>query len=298
MSISISQTTQKRTVTVLGTGIIGAPVARNLNKHNFSVRVWNRSKAKADALAEFGIYVADTPAEAVQDAEVIVTTLNDGQRVMDVLNAAAPGIASGAILAQLSTIGIDAVEPIARFADQHGLVFYDAPVQGSRQPAELGQLIILASGPKAARERVQQIFEAIGKRTVWVSDDAGSGASSRLKLALNSLAFALTHGIAESLALADGLGVDPAQVIEVVTGGPLDNLYFQSKSAAILSNDYKTSFSVVNAVKDAELIVEAARQTSVSVDVATAGLQRFRRALSAGHGDKDMIASYLASSPE
>src|SRR5690606_19520150 len=116
----------------------------------------------------------------------------------------------------------------------------------------------------------------------------------RLKLALNNWAFALTHGLAESLALAKGLGVDPTLVVDVVTGGPMDSGYFQAKSAAILADNYTTSFSIVNAAKDARLIVDAAAQAGVQLDAAQAGLWRFERALVNGHGDKDMAASYLA----
>lgn len=283
---------QQPTIAVLGTGLIGAPIARNLHKRGFTVRVWNRTTAKAQALVHDGIQAFDHPADAVRGADIIVTVLKDGPSVQEALQAAAPNLTPGAIWLQLSTVGIDSIDALAAQAEQHGLVFYDAPVQGTRQPAELAQLIILASGPVGQRAAVQPVFDAIGKRTVWVSDQPG--ASSRLKLALNSWAFALTHGLAESLALAKGLGVDPALVVDVVTGGPMDSGYFQAKTAAILADNYTASFSVTNAVKDAHLVVNAAAHAGVPVDVAHAGLQRFERALKAGHGDKDMAASYLA----
>lgn len=290
-----SATPHTTTIAVLGTGIIGAPVARNLRKHSFDVRIWNRTRAKAEALKGCGIEIADTPADAVCGADIILTTLNDGPRVLETMMAAAGGFSRGAIWAQMSTVGLTALGPLAAFAEQQGLIFLDTPIQGTRQPAEQGQLIIIASGPEQARARIQPVFDAIGKRTVWVSDDATTGTSSRLKLALNNWAFALTHGIAESIAIAEGLGVDPALFVDVVKGGPMDNLYFQLKTAAILSDDYTTSFSVTNAEKDSRLIVEAAQEAGIQVDTAVAGLNRFRRALDAGHGDKDMAASFLAS---
>ena len=111
---------------------------------------------------------------------------------------------------------------------------------------------------------------------------------------LNNWAFALTHGLAESLALARVLGVDPALVIDAVTGGPMDSGYFQAKAAAILADNYAASFSIANAAKDARLIMHAAVQNGVQLDAAQAGLHRFERALAAGHGGKDMAASYLA----
>lgn len=280
------------TVAVLGTGIIGAPVARNLCKQGFAVRAWNRTSAKAKVLEEVEIHVAMTPQDAVTGAKIIVTLLKDGPSVLQAMQGVANDLPRGAIWAQMSTVGPEATEQLAAFAEQHGLVFYDAPVQGTRQPAEQGQLIILASGPAMYREAVQPLFNAIGKRTVWVSEQAGAG--SRLKLALNSWVFALTHGVAESLAIAQGLGVDPALVIDIVKGGPLDSGYFQLKAAAILAGDYTTSFSVANAMKDSQLVVETAQKAGLTVDIATASLQRFRRAFDTGHGDKDIAASFLA----
>ncbi|MFU2048818.1 NAD(P)-dependent oxidoreductase [Bordetella hinzii] len=280
------------TIAVLGTGLIGAPVARNLRKRGFAVRAWNRTAAKAQALTADGVEAVGSPADAVQGATIIVTVLKDGPSVQAAMQAAAPALRQGAIWLQLSTVGIEGTNALALLAEQLGLVFYDAPVQGTRQPAETAQLVILASGPLAQRGAVQPVFDAIGKRTLWVSEQ--TGVSSRLKLALNNWAFALTHGLAESLVLAKGLGVDPALVVDVVTGGPMDSGYFQAKAAAILADNYATSFSIANAAKDARLVVDAAGLAGVQLDAAQAGLWRFERALAAGHGDKDMAASYLA----
>lgn len=280
------------TIAVLGTGLMGAPIARNLRKRGFTVHAWNRTTAKAQALVADGVEAFDNPADAVRGADIILTMLKDGSSVREALRAAAPALRQGAIWLQLGTVGIEAITALASLAEQHGLVFYDAPVQGTRQPAEQAQLVILASGPVAQRETVQPVFDAIGKRTLWVAEQPG--ASSRLKLALNNWAFALTHGLAESLALAKGLGVDPALVVDVVTGGPMDSGYFQAKAAAILAGNYATSFSTTNAAKDARLVVDAAAQAGVRMDAAEGGLRRFERAVVAGHGDKDMAASYLA----
>jgi 3-hydroxyisobutyrate dehydrogenase len=289
--ITMNSTTP--TVAVLGTGLIGAPVARNLANKGFKVKVWNRTAAKAQAIEQDNLQACASVEETVSDASYIVTVLKDGDSVASAMAAGSGHFQPGAKWIQLSTVGIDASARLASLARQQQLVYFDAPVQGTRQPAEQGQLIILAAGPQAEREAVQPLFDAIGKRTLWVADEAGQ--ASRLKLALNNWAFTLTHGLAESLALAKGLGVDPALVIDVVSNGPMDCAYFQLKTAAILANNYTPSFTVANAVKDGKLIAEAARQAGVQANVAAAGLQRFERALAAGHGDKDMAASFLAS---
>ncbi|MGE7945897.1 NAD(P)-dependent oxidoreductase [Lysinibacillus sp. NPDC093688] len=280
-----------KTITVLGTGIIGAPVAANLQKNAFHVQAWNRTLSKAEKLQSTGIHVFDTPQEAVSGTDVIISLLKDGPAVLEVMQSVKQSLSKGMIWIQMSTVGITAIDELASFAKQHDLIFYDAPVQGTKQPAEQGQLVILASGPTEEKEQIKPIFDAIGKRTVWVSNQAGT--SSRLKLALNSWVFALTHGVAESLTIAKQLGVDPTLVVDVVTGGPMDNAYFQQKAAAMMKDDYTTSFSIANAVKDAQLVVEAAEQMEIPIDITRAGLQRFQRALDAGHGDKDMAASGL-----
>jgi 3-hydroxyisobutyrate dehydrogenase len=279
-------------VAVLGTGIIGAAVARNLSKAGFAVRAWNRTPAKAEALTGAGVQTVASVAEAVEGVQVVITALTDGAAVLEAIRSAAP--AAGTIWVQLSTVG-DAVDELVAYADERRLVFVDAPVQGTRQPAEQGQLIVLAAGTAEARETVQPLFDTIGKRTLWVGDDGRSGAASRLKLVLNTWVIALTHGVGEALALAEGLGVDPKHFVDVVTGGPMDNGYFQAKSAAILKNDYTTAFSVDNAEKDSRLVLEAAARAGVRMDVVEAGRVRFARASEAGHGDEDMAAGYFAS---
>ena len=278
-------------VAVLGTGLIGAGVARNLARKGFSVRAWNRTSDKAQALTTDGIEVFDHAADTVREADIVVTVLKDGPAVHDALAAALPGIGKGTVWLQLSTVGIEAIDALAALAEDNGLVFYDAPVQGTRQPAEQGKLVILASGPETGRSLAQSVFDAIGQRTLWVSESPG--ASSRLKLALNAYVFALTHGTAESLAIAKALGVDPALVVDAVTGGPLDSGYFQGKAAAMLKGDFTASFSVFNGVKDARLVLEALHGTGLYADLAHAGLVRFQRLAEAGHGDKDIAASFL-----
>ncbi|AZC24665.1 MULTISPECIES: NAD(P)-dependent oxidoreductase [Pseudomonas] len=280
-----------RSVAVLGIGIMGAAVARNLQRRGFAVRAWNRTPQRAQALQEEGVQVFEQAVDAVRGAEVIITLAKDGPAVLAAMEQAGPALEPGMLWLQMATVGVQACDELHGFAQARGLVFYDAPVLGTRQPAEQGQLLVLGAGPEKYRAQLQSLFDAIAKRVTWVSEVPGGG--SRLKLALNSWVLALTHGAAECLALARGLGVDPALVVELVTGGPLDSGYFQAKTAAMLNDDYRPSFTLANALKDAQLMVAAAQQAGVKVDLAEAGIQRFQRALDKGHGDKDMAASYL-----
>lgn len=291
--------TERRTVTVLGTGIMGAAMARNIARAGHEVRVWNRGRQKAEPLAADGAYVAGTPAEAVEGADVVVTMVYDGKTALEVMRQAAPSLRRGTAWLQATTAGIEALRDLAAFAGEHGLVFFDAPVLGTKQPAEAGRLIVLAAGPVEHRDLVTPVFDAVGGRTVWTGEDAAEGSATRLKLVANSWVIAVTNAVGEALALAKGLGVDPQGFFDAIGGGPLDMGYLHAKSTLILGGGLTPpSFSVTTAAKDARLIVEAAQRHGVRMDVAEASAERFRRAEEQGHGEEDMAAAYFASFEE
>ncbi|WP_328687523.1 NAD(P)-dependent oxidoreductase [Streptomyces caniferus] len=282
-------------VAVLGTGIMGAAMARNLARAGLDVRAWNRTRARAEPLAADGVRVAGTPAEAVDGAEVVLTMLLDGDAVLDAIWQAADALPAGALWLQTSTVGVESLPSLARFADEHRLRFVDAPVLGTKAPAEKGDLTILAAGPQDVRERAERVFGIVGSRTQWIGEDAGSGTASRLKLVVNNWVLTVINGTGESLALAEALGVDPRAFLDAVAGGALDLPYLRLKSELILSGDYPPSFTVSAARKDARLITEAARDAGVRMDLAEAAGERFRRAEEQGHGEKDGAAAYFAS---
>ncbi|MFI1362848.1 NAD(P)-dependent oxidoreductase [Streptomyces griseochromogenes] len=291
--------TDKPTVSVLGTGIMGAAMARNLARAGLGVRAWNRSREKAESLAADGIRVTGTPAEAVEGADAVLTMLYDGKTVLDVMREAAPALRPGTVWAQCTTAGIGLVADLAAFAREHGLVFYDAPVLGTRQPAEAGQLTVLAAGPEEGREAVTPLFDAVGAKTVWTGEDGAAGSASRLKLVANSWVLAATAATGEVLALSKALGVDPQSFFDIVAGGPLDMGYLRAKSALVLEGRLTpASFAVATAEKDARLIVEAGELSGVRLDVAAAAAERFARAAAQGHADEDMAAAYFASFDE
>ncbi|MEW2518178.1 NAD(P)-dependent oxidoreductase [Actinacidiphila alni] len=283
------------TVAVLGTGIMGAPMARNLSAAGHEVRAWNRTPARARPLAADGVTVTEDPADAVRGADAVITMLFDGPAVLDVMRTVAPAVARGTVWAQSSTVGPAALPELAALADEIGAHFLDAPVLGTKPVAEAGQLTVLAAGPEAARPVADRVFDAVGRSTLWLGDDGASGAASSLKLVLNTWVLAVTHGAAEVMALAKGLGVDPDQVLGAVAGGPLDLPYLRAKSAAIRDGDFAANFTVDAAAKDARLILAAAEAHGVRLDLTAAGATRFDRASAQGHGDDDMAASYFAS---
>ncbi|WP_333776667.1 NAD(P)-dependent oxidoreductase [Streptomyces sp. IBSBF 3136] len=289
----------KPTVSVLGTGIMGAAMARNLARAGLDTRAWNRTREKAEPLTADGIRVTGTPAEAVEGADVVLTMLYDGGTALEVMREAAPALRRGTVWAQCTTAGVELVADLAAFAQEHGLVFYDAPVLGTRQPAEAGQLVVLAAGPEAGRETVTPVFDAIGTRTVWTGDDGAAGSASRLKLVANSWVLAVTAAAGEVLALSRALDVDPRDFFDLIEGGPLDMGYLRAKSALLLDGKLTpASFAVSTAEKDARLIVQAGERNGVRLDVAAATAERLARAAAQGHADEDMVAAYFASFDE
>ncbi|MFJ4693209.1 NAD(P)-dependent oxidoreductase [Streptomyces sp. NPDC088766] len=288
--------TDKLTVGVLGTGIMGAAMARNLARAGHTVRAWNRTRAKAEPLAADGVALADTPADAVRGADVVLTMVHDGPAALEAVRAAAPGLRAGAAWVQSTTVGVDAVEDLAAFARGHGLVFFDAPVLGTRQPAEAGQLTVLAAGPEAHRAAVRPVLDAVGVRTVWTGEDGAAGSATRLKLVANSWVIAATAAAGEVLALSKALDVDPDDFFELIAGGPLDMGYLRAKSALVVEDRLTPpQFGVATAAKDARLIVEAGAKRGVRLDVASASADRLERAVTQGHADEDMAAAYFAS---
>jgi 3-hydroxyisobutyrate dehydrogenase len=283
------------TIAVLGTGAMGAPMARNLAAAGFTVRAWNRTREKAEPLGSAGITVADSPATAAAGVDVLITMLFDLAAVREVAHEALAVLPAGALWLQMSTVGVAGTRELAALAETHGVAFVDAPVLGTKAPAENGTLVVLASGDPAVRERCATVFDAIGSRTLWVEDGAGA---SGLKLVVNSWVATLIEGIAEAVALAEASGLDAAQFLEAIKGGPTDTPYAQLKGSAMLARDFTASFSLSGALKDTGLILELAEEVGVEMAVTSAVRRHMALAVEMGHGDEDMGATYYAHAPK
>jgi 3-hydroxyisobutyrate dehydrogenase len=278
------------TVAFLGTGIMGFPMARNLAAAGFDVRAWNRTRGKAEPLAEHGVTVVDTPAEAAEGADVLVTMLAAADAVAESVR----DVRDVPVWAQMSTVGLQATERLTALADEHGMAYVDAPVLGTKKPAEDAQLVVLAAGPAHLRDRLDPIFAAVGRETRWLGDTPG--AATRLKVVLNHWILGLTENIGETLAFSRALGVDPALVLGTVEGGAMDSPYLQMKGRAILEEAFDPSFPLRLAVKDADLVLEASREAGIDLPLIEVVRRQFERAVELGHADEDMAATYFATS--
>jgi 3-hydroxyisobutyrate dehydrogenase len=284
--------TDNATVAVLGTGIMGAAMARNLLSAGMEVRVWNRTREKAEPLAEDGTKVAGTPAEAAEAADFLITMLSDAAAVEAAVGGnVLPALAEGGVWLQMSTVGTEGSDRLQKLAAERGVAYVDAPVLGTKQPAEQGALIVLASGPEEVREKCQPVFDAVGNKILWLGP---AGAGSRLKLVVNNWIVGLVGVLAETTALAEATGVDPARFLEVIEGGPLGLPYAQIKGKMMIEEEFPTSFSLRLARKDAALVLDVAEKEGLRLAVTEAVVARFDETLDAGHGEEDLAAVYLS----
>jgi 3-hydroxyisobutyrate dehydrogenase len=221
--------------------------------------MWNRDISKARALTDTGAEAYDSPGDAVAGADVVLTMVFDADAAIDVVRRAAP--AAGTVWLQCTTVGVDGADRTIAAAAELGLVLVDCPVLGTREPAEKGALVMLASGPEETRELLSPVLDALGSRTLWLGP-AGTG--SRLKMACNAWLLMITAGTAQSVALARGLGVDPQRFLDAIEGGPLDTPYAHIKGANMIGGEFPASFSLSGAAKDARLIRDALHSAGVA----------------------------------
>lgn len=283
-------------VTVLGTGIMGSGIALNLIDAGFDVRVWNRTAEHAAPVVASGATRSATPREAVAGADIIITMLFDAAVTIHVMDQCLEAIDEDALWIQAGTVGIEGIAELSAAAREFGVTMIDAPVLGTRLPAQEGTLTVLAAGTTAERERATRVFDTYAEKTIWVSDSPG--AASSLKLAYNSWVLMVTAGVAQALALCESSGLDARLFLEAIASGPLDIAYAHVKGAAMMRGDYSPSFEVAGAVKDLSLILTQARENGVSAELAAALHHTFRTTADAGHAEDDIAAVYSALLPD
>lgn len=285
------------TVGFIGTGIMGGPMARHLAEKDFRVRAYNRSTEKAMALARYGVDAVKTPADAAHGAGVLITMISDAdalRQVMDGPDGALGALDGGALWIQCATVGLEGLEDCQRWTRTHGTRWVDAPVLGTRAPAEAGQLTVLASGPDAAREEANAVFRAFSQRVLWVGE---AGAGTRLKLVANAWVLGLNGVLAECMGLAEGLDVPKAQLLDAISGGPLDCGYAHAKGQLIANERFPASFPLAHALKDVRLIARAGAAHGARLDGIDGLGRALARAVEAGWGDEDMAAVFRAVKP-
>jgi 3-hydroxyisobutyrate dehydrogenase len=274
-------------VAVLGIGAMGHGMAASALRAGLPVIVWNRTVAGTGDLAGLGAQVARTAADAAGRAAIVVTMVTDADAVLSIARdqGMLAALAPGAIWAQMSTIGVAGIDRVAAMVsgERPDVILVDAPVSGSRDPAERGELTIFASGPGEARPRVAALFGALGQRTIWVGQ---AGAGTRLKLVNNTwLAFA-NEAVAASVALARRLGLPAATVLDALGGGPLVSPWQAAKLQRLADGEFSAQFALSLALKDVHLALQAAGDARFAVLGCLA--DEWQQAVDQGLGGQDL----------
>jgi 3-hydroxyisobutyrate dehydrogenase len=274
-------------VAVLGIGAMGHGMAASALRAGIPTIVWNRALEATRDLAELGAEVAESAADAARRAKVVVTMVTDADAVISIARdqGMLAAMAPGTVWAQMGTIGVEGTERVKAMAgdERPDVMLVDAPVSGSKDPAERGQLTIFASGPDGARELVAPLFDALGQRTIWVGE---AGAGTRLKLVNNTwLAFA-TEAVATSVALARRLGLETEVVVDALGGGPLVSTWQAAKLRRIADGEFSAQFALSLALKDVRLALQAANDERFAVLACLA--DEWQQAVDQGLGDQDL----------
>jgi 3-hydroxyisobutyrate dehydrogenase len=279
--------TGQEPVAVLGIGAMGHGMAASALRAGIPTIVWNRTPAPNRDLAEHGAEVAETAADAARRAAIVVTMVTDTDAVISIAHdqGMLAALSPGAIWAQMSTIGVAGTEHVAALvqAERPDVMLLDAPVSGSREPAEQGQLTIFASGPEQAHPRVAALFDALGQRTIWVG---AVGAGSRLKLVNNTLVAFAAEAVANAAALARRLGLQTETVVEALAGSPLVSPWQAAKLQRIAKGEFSAQFALSLALKDVRLALQAADDDRFTTFACLA--EEWRQAVDAGLGDQDL----------
>ena len=272
---------------LIGLGLMGKPMGRNLLKAQFPLVVWNRTKERADDLVRDGAKFASSPRETAAQADVLITIVSDPPAVEQVLwgeNGAIDGLRRGALYIDSSTVSPDLARRAARACSERGVDYLDAPVTGGTWGAEKGELVFMIGGTAQALERAKPVLEAVGKRFFLLGPN---GAGQTVKLAMNMILALEVEALAESLALVTKAGVAGERLVEVMQSSMARAPVLDVKAPQILKNDYRPSFPLRLMHKDMRLALELAKQEGVPLPAGAAAYATYSAVKNAAKEDID-----------
>jgi 3-hydroxyisobutyrate dehydrogenase-like beta-hydroxyacid dehydrogenase len=271
---------------VVGTGIMGAPMALNLVKAGFEVLAYNRTAAKAEALTKDGVKVAKSVSEVGESCSIVITMVPDTPDVLDVVEGEG-GLASsmkgGSVLIDMSTIAPGATRELASRLDEKGIAMLDAPVSGGSWGAQQGTLTIMVGGEQAVFDRCLPVFEAMGKSITLMGP---SGMGQTTKLVNQILVVGTASAVAEALVFAAAQGADLLKTIEAVSGGAAGSWQLANLGPRMAQGDFAPGFMVKLQQKDLRLILEAAQESHTPLAVTSVARQYFTALEADGLGDE------------
>jgi 3-hydroxyisobutyrate dehydrogenase len=276
----------------IGLGIMGSAMAANLLRAGYNVTVWNRNPARCVPLVALGALRGESPRQVAAACDITFAMLADPAAAMEVCfgpAGVAEGIGSNRGYIDMSTVDDTTARTIAQAISGRGGRFLEAPVSGTKKPAEEGTLIILAAGDRSLYDEAAPAFDRLGKKRLHLGD-VGQGA--RMKLAVNAIMGGMLATFCEGMALGRKGGLNGAQILEVLDAGALANPMFKGKGAMLLQGNYTTSFPLKHMQKDLRLAVTLGDELGQPLHCTAAANETFKRARAAGYADEDIAAVY------
>ncbi len=273
-----------------GTGLMGEPMARNLLRAGFEVVAYNRSQEKLAGLQAAGAVASASPAAAVEQADCAILMLTGPEALDAVLfgpSGIVEGAAAGTTVVNMSTVPPEYARSLDARLSQHGLVLVDAPVSGSRKPAETGDLVVLASGPADRVDALESVFLAMGKQVVRCGD---TGMGSAMKMTANLLLGIMAAGFSEALCYGRQCGLDTDVILNTLLAGPMSCQLYALKEPMYRSGEFSPQFTLKNIVKDLRFILQTADSQGAPALLGNTAFQLFRAALGKGEGENDFAA--------
>jgi 3-hydroxyisobutyrate dehydrogenase-like beta-hydroxyacid dehydrogenase len=280
----------KPTVGLIGLGLMGKPMGRNLLKAGFPLVVWNRSKTRADELVSEGARLGANPREVAGLVDVLITIVSDPPAVEEILwgaNGALDGLRRGSVLIDSSTISPELARKEAAACGERGVDFLDAPVTGGTWGAEKGELIFMIGGKAEVLDRVKPVLEAVGKRLFLLGPN---GAGQTVKLAMNLILALQVEALAEAIALVTAAGVAGERLVEVLQSSMARSGVTDVKAPQILKNEFPASFPLRLMHKDVRLALELAKQKGVTLPAGSAAYATYSAVKDASTDDPDFAA--------
>lgn len=275
---------------VVGLGNMGAPMARNLARTGFLRALWNRTRARAEAVAqETGADIADSPAALAARCDVVLLSLSRDADVLEVVQALAPGLRAGAVVIDTSTVAVETARAAADIVTARGANFLDAPVSGGVEGAKNAQLVMMVGGDEGALARAQPVLAALARRVVHMGA-VGTGQATK---AVNQVMVAgINQAVTEALALGTALGLPMDKVVEVVGGGAAGNWFLTHRGTSMLAREFAPGFKLALHQKDLELCRQLAARFDAQLPIVEMTLVHYKRLAAEGFGEEDISALF------
>lgn len=276
---------------VIGLGAMGTPMARNLHKAGYLAAVWNRTRAKAEAIAaETGAAVAGAPADLAAQCELIVTSVSRDADVLEIVKSLLTGLGAGTIIADTSTVSAETARRAAGLAQTRGAFFLDCPVSGGVEGARQGTLVMMAGGDAQALERARPALAAIASSIVHMGPN---GAGQATKAVNQLMAAGINQAVTEALAFGESLGLDMDKAVDVISRGAAGNWFLKHRGKTMLAGSFAPGFKLSLHQKDLLICREMARQAGgAAMPLVEMTLIHYQRLMDEGHGEEDISALF------